>query len=121
MTTGREYEGMLAETITMKGHGGDEIIAYMARPLGAGPYPGVIVLHHMPGWDDCTKEITRKFAHYGYVGIDANLHCRAGAGAAGAVPTTMISSSAVKTPSLSTSRKILSRPAFHRSPSTVST
>lgn len=81
MTTGREYEGMLAETVTMKGHGGDEIIAYMARPLGAGPYPGVIVLHHMPGWDDATKEITRKFAHYGYIGIDPNLHFREGPGA----------------------------------------
>ena len=60
MTTGREYEGMLAETVRITGDGGDEIGAYMARPLGSGPYPAVIVLHHMPGWDDATKEITRR-------------------------------------------------------------
>ncbi|MFP6595217.1 MAG: dienelactone hydrolase family protein [Dehalococcoidia bacterium] len=80
MTTGREYEAMLAETVRIIGDGGDEIGAYMARPLGGGPYPAVIVLHHMPGWDDATKEITRKFAHYGYIGIDPNLHYREGPG-----------------------------------------
>ena len=80
MTTGREYEGLLAETIRINGDGDDEIGAYMARPLGAGPYPGVIVIHHMPGWDDATKEITRKFAHSGYIGIDPNLHFREGPG-----------------------------------------
>ena len=30
------YEGMLAETVTMKGHNGDLINAYFTRPLGAG-------------------------------------------------------------------------------------
>ena len=29
------YEGMLAETVTVNGHNGDEIEAYYARPLGA--------------------------------------------------------------------------------------
>jgi len=44
------YEAMLAETVCMRGHQGDEIDAYLARPLGAGPYPAVVVIHHMPGW-----------------------------------------------------------------------
>ena len=35
------YEGMLAETVTFRGHDGDQISGYLARPLGAGPYPGV--------------------------------------------------------------------------------
>lgn len=39
-------DGMMAETTTIKGHGGDEIEAYFARPLGDGPYPGVVVVHH---------------------------------------------------------------------------
>jgi carboxymethylenebutenolidase len=72
------YEGMFAETIWMNGHNGDQIDAYMARPLGAGPYPGVVVIHHMPGWDSATKEITRRFAHHGYVAVCPNLHFREG-------------------------------------------
>ena len=33
------YEGMLAETTTIHGHNGDVINAYIAKPLGAGPFP----------------------------------------------------------------------------------
>jgi carboxymethylenebutenolidase len=71
-----KYEGLLAETVTYTGDVGDVINAYMARPLGSGPYPGVIVVHHMPGWDDATKEITRRFAHSGYIAVMPNLHYR---------------------------------------------
>ena len=46
------YEAMMAETVNMRGHKEDLIDAYLARPLGAGPYPGVVVIHHMPGWDE---------------------------------------------------------------------
>jgi carboxymethylenebutenolidase len=69
---------MLAESVTVAGHGGDRIGAYFARPLGAGPYPGVLVIHHAPAWDEATKEITRKFAHHGYLAICPNLHHREG-------------------------------------------
>ena len=72
------YESMLAETIHLHGHLGDKIDAYLARPLGAGPYPGVVVIHHMPGWDDAHKEIARRFAHHGYAAIVPNLHFREG-------------------------------------------
>jgi len=37
-----EYEGMLAETITMAGYKDDFIHAYFSRPLGKGPFPGNI-------------------------------------------------------------------------------
>ena len=74
------YEGMIAETVTIHGHGGDLIEAYYARPLGAGPFPGVVVIHHAPGWDEWCKEVTRKFAHHGYAAIDTNLYHRAGPG-----------------------------------------
>ena len=72
------YEGQLAETTTLRGHERDLIDAYFARPLGAGPHPRVIVIHHMPGWDVPSKEITRRFAHHGYAAICPNLHYHEG-------------------------------------------
>ncbi len=72
------YEAQLAETVLIRGHRGDQIDAYLARPFGAGPYPGVVVIHHMPGWDGPTKEITRRFAHHGYAALCPNLHFREG-------------------------------------------
>lgn len=74
------YEGMLAETVTYPGANGDVINAYYARPLGPGPFPGVVVIHHMPGWDEWYREATRKFAHHGYAAISPNLYTRAGHG-----------------------------------------
>lgn len=75
-----DYEGMLAETVTMAGANGDIINAYYARPLGPGPFPGVVVVHHMPGWDEWYREATRQFAHHGYAAISPNLYFRAGHG-----------------------------------------
>ncbi len=74
------YEGMIAETVTMPGANGDLINAYLARPLGPGPYPGMVVIHHMPGWDEWYREAARKYAHHGYVAISPNLYFRAGHG-----------------------------------------
>jgi carboxymethylenebutenolidase len=74
------YEGLLAETVRIKGHNGDQIDAYAARPLGGGPYPGVVLIHYMPGWDESTKEMVRKLAFHGYVAIAPNLHFRLGPG-----------------------------------------
>ena len=73
-------DGMTAETIGIKGANGDVIDAYSARPMGDGPFPGVIVVHHMPGWDEWSKEVTRRFAHHGYAAICPNLHHRMGPG-----------------------------------------
>ncbi len=77
-----EYEGMLAETVTLPGHHGDVINAYFARPLGPGPFPGVVAVHHMPGWDEWYREATRKFAYHGYAALSPNLYFRAGHGTA---------------------------------------
>jgi carboxymethylenebutenolidase len=74
------YEGMLAETTTIAGANGDLIHAYLARPLGPGPYPGMVIVHHMPGWDEWYREATRRYAHHGYVALSPNLYDRAGHG-----------------------------------------
>jgi carboxymethylenebutenolidase len=75
-----EYEGMIAETESVNGYNGDAIHAYFARPTGPGPYPGVVLVHHMPGWDEWNKEVARKFAWYGYAAVAPDLYCRAGHG-----------------------------------------
>ena len=76
------YEGMIAETITILGNNQEPVSAYVARPLGPGPFPGMVLLHHAPGWDEWYREATRKFAHHGYAAISHNLYHRAGEGKA---------------------------------------
>lgn len=73
-------EGMLAETIGIAGANGDVVQAYYARPVAAGPLPGVVVIHHMPGWDEWNKEVTRKLAYHGYAAICPHLFSRHGPG-----------------------------------------
>ena len=75
------YDAILAETISLTGHGGDQIEAYLARPLGPGPFGSVVVIHHMPGYDAPTKEITRTFAVNGYAAVCPNLYWREAPGA----------------------------------------
>lgn len=67
---------MSAGTVTLTGHGGDEIAGYLARPADPGEYPGVVVIHHNPGYDEASKEITRRFAANGYLALCPNLHHR---------------------------------------------
>jgi len=74
------YEGMLAETVMIAGSNGKLINAYYARPLGPGPFAGVVLVHHMPGWDEWYKEATLRFARYGYAAICPNLYFRLGHG-----------------------------------------
>jgi carboxymethylenebutenolidase len=90
-------DAMWAGTVPVAGHGGDTIEAYVARPLAPGPHGGVVVIHHMPGYDPATKEIVRRFAAEGFAALCPNLHFRekgdaswedaaAAARAAGGVP-----------------------------------
>jgi carboxymethylenebutenolidase len=75
-------DSMTAETVRVTGYGGDGIEAYLARPAGDGRRGGVVVIHHMPGYDRATKEIVRRFAELGYDGICPNLYSREAPGAA---------------------------------------
>ncbi len=76
------YEGMIAETVMINGHQGEPISAYVARPLGPGPFPGMVLIHHLPGWGEYYREKARKFAHHGYATISHNLYHRVGEGSA---------------------------------------
>jgi carboxymethylenebutenolidase len=75
------YDAMLAETVTINGADGEEIEAYLARPMRQGPLGGVVVIHHMPGYDEPTKEIARTFAVHGYNALMPNLYHRDAPGA----------------------------------------
>jgi carboxymethylenebutenolidase len=74
------YEGMLAETVTMRGYNNDQVRAYYSRPLGEGPYPGIILIPHMPGWDEINREIARRFTQHGYAVICPDIYGRFGQG-----------------------------------------
>jgi carboxymethylenebutenolidase len=71
-------EGLSAANVFITGYGGDEINAYQAVTEEEGRRPGVVVIHHLPGWDSATKEITRRFAAFGYNAICPNLYAREG-------------------------------------------
>jgi carboxymethylenebutenolidase len=73
---------LTGQTITINGHGGDDIEAYTASPAGDGRRGGVVVIHHMPGYDRATKEIARRFAELGYDAVMPNLYWREAPGAA---------------------------------------
>ena len=74
------YRGMTCENVTISGDQGTPITAYVANPSGPGPFPGVVLIHHLPGWSEFYIETTRRFAHHGFIAICANLYERAGDG-----------------------------------------
>ena len=74
-------DAMRAETVEIDGFGGDSIEAYLAQPFDRASTGGVVVIHHMPGYDGATNEITRRFAAHGYLAICPNLYWRDAPGA----------------------------------------
>jgi carboxymethylenebutenolidase len=54
-------------TSVLKGGG------YLALPDAGGPHPGVVVIHEAYGLNDHIKDVTRRFADAGYVGLAVDL------------------------------------------------
>jgi carboxymethylenebutenolidase len=75
-------DSLSADTIQITAHDGELIEAYVSQPAGDSRRGGVVVIHHMPGYDRSTKEITRRFAELGYDAICPNLYWREAPGAA---------------------------------------
>ena len=73
---------MTTGTVRIDGHRGEQIEAYLATPEGDGRRGGVVVIHHLPGYDRGMKEIVRRFAEIGYDAICPNLYWRIAPGAA---------------------------------------
>ena len=74
-------DAFLSQTITIGTEDG-EIEAYAALVQDSAPRGGVVVIHHMPGYDLATKEIARRFASMGYNAVMPNLYHRDAPGAA---------------------------------------
>jgi len=73
--------GLSAEITTFAGGDGEQIHAYVARPTTGGPHPGVVAIHHMPGWDEFYFELAERLARHGYIVIAPDYYCRYGHGA----------------------------------------
>jgi carboxymethylenebutenolidase len=69
-----DYSGMIAETIRIPGYNGDYIRAYWSRPIGDGPFPGIVLIPHMPGWDEWCRETARRFTAHGYGVVCPNIY-----------------------------------------------
>jgi carboxymethylenebutenolidase len=65
------------EDVTYPGQGAS-IIAYRARPSGAGPFPGVLICHENRGLLEHFKDLARRFAKEGYVALAVDLLAREG-------------------------------------------
>ena len=71
---------MVAGPTTYVGANGEQINAYVARPEGNGQSPGIVAVHHLPGWDEFYQEFSRRLANHGYTVICPNLYFREGHG-----------------------------------------
>src|SRR5689334_269432 len=49
---------------------------FLALPGGAGPFPGVVVIHEIYGLNDNIRDITRRFAKRGYAALAVDLFRR---------------------------------------------
>ena len=55
-------------------HGGTTVEGYMARPEGAGPWPGVVVIQEWWGLEPHIEDICRRFAKEGFAAIAPDLY-----------------------------------------------
>jgi carboxymethylenebutenolidase len=78
--TDDESVGITAELTSFSGGGGDRVHAYVARPTGPERRPGILLIHHRPGWDEFYEEFAERLAKHGCDVICPDLYCRFGHG-----------------------------------------
>lgn len=62
----------VAQTISYTS-GKTQFDAYLVRPEGEGPFPGIVVIHEIFGLNDNIKNIARRFADVGYAALAVDL------------------------------------------------
>jgi carboxymethylenebutenolidase len=65
-------------TPDVKGSDGASLMAYMAKPNASGRVPGVIVVHENRGQTDHIRDVVRRVATAGFVGLNIDLAARDG-------------------------------------------
>ena len=68
---------VLTHNVSYEGKAGP-VAGYLARPMKAGQYPGLIVIHENRGLDDHVRDVTRRFAKEGYVALAPDFLSRQG-------------------------------------------
>lgn len=68
---------VLTHNVSYDGKAGP-VAAYLARPVKAGKYPGVIVIHENEGLNDHIRDIARRLAKEGYVALAPDFLSRQG-------------------------------------------
>lgn len=56
----------------------DRIVCYRSRPRGNGPFPGVLILHDYRGLSPHMRDVARRLAKLGYVGLAIDFLSRSG-------------------------------------------
>ncbi len=69
---------MTDRMVTVDRPSGRPMQAYLALPDGAGPFPGVVVIHEILGLNENIKDIARRFAGEGYAALAVDLFSTAG-------------------------------------------
>lgn len=65
----------------VKGTDGAPLMAYMARPSASGRVPGVVVVHENRGQTEHIRDVVRRVATAGFVGLNIDLAARDGGAA----------------------------------------
>ena len=68
---------VLTHNVSYEGKAGP-VAGYLARPMKAGQYPGLIVIHENRGLDDHVRDVARRFAKEGYVALAPDFLSRQG-------------------------------------------
>jgi carboxymethylenebutenolidase len=72
-----DTDGLLAGEVKIPVADG-EIPAYRAQPMGAGPFPVLIVVEEIFGVHEHIKDVCRRFAKQGFLAISPELYARLG-------------------------------------------
>ena len=77
--TGKD-EGMICKTVSFSRKDGDVVRAYYTRPLTEGCYPGILLIPHMPGWDEFSREMARRLTQHDYAVVCPDIYRHVGTG-----------------------------------------
>jgi carboxymethylenebutenolidase len=65
----------------LKGADGASLMAYMAKPIVSGRVPGIVVVHENRGQTEHIRDVVRRVATAGFIGINIDLAARDGGAA----------------------------------------